>query len=257
MIEAKDIHFAYGKGEDILKGVSLSFLPGTVNVILGLNGSGKTTLIKILAGLLNPTSGLVEYGGKNLKDIPYDQRAKECSYVSQLNNAIDDYSVKEYLSFSLVSRLKFYESPKKEDYQKIEEIAERFGVAGFLEKRLGETSGGERQLISICSAFVQASNTILMDEPASALDLKNQNMVLSKLREIANGENKAIVFSSHNPNHALFLDANVYLLKDGKLLANGIAKEVLTLETLRSVYGEDISYSEDLPYKEISFRRRG
>jgi iron complex transport system ATP-binding protein len=95
-----------------------------------------------------------------------------------------------------------------------------------------------------------------MDEPTSALDLKNQNLVMSKLIEMAEQEQKAIILSTHNPNQALFLDAEVFLLKDGKILNFGPAKELLTIEQLKEIYGDDICLSSELPYQEISFRRK-
>ena len=77
-----------------------------------------------------------------------------------------------------------------------------------------------------------------MDEPTSALDLKNQNIVLSKLIKISSGENKTIVFSTHNPNHALFLNSNVFLIDNGIITDKGISKDILTKERLSKIYGE-------------------
>jgi len=256
VINVKNLSFSYDKSTEVIDDISFELKPGKVYVLLGLNGCGKTTLIKLLVGLLKPQSGTIEYDGKPLEMIPYKERAKFFSYVSQLTNKIDDYLVKDYLSFALASQLKFYEEPKESDFNFVVEYAKKFGIERFLKKKLGEVSGGERQLISICGAFIQSSNTILMDEPTSALDLKNQNLVMSKLIEMAEQEKKAIILSTHNPNQALFLDAEVFLLKDGKILNFGPAKELLTIEQLKEIYGDDICLSSELPYQEISFRRK-
>lgn len=256
MNNVKNLSFGYDKSSIVINNISFELKPGKVYVLLGLNGCGKTTLIKLLVGLLKPQSGTIEYDGKLLDSVPYKERAKYFSYVSQLTSKIDDYLVKDYLSFALASQLKFYEEPKESDFDIVAKYAEKFGIERFLKKKLGEVSGGERQLISICSAFIQSSNTILMDEPTSALDLKNQNLVMSKLIEMAEKEKKAIILSTHNPNQALFLDAEVLLLKNGKILSFGRAKELLTIERLKEIYGDDICLSSELPYKEISFRRK-
>lgn len=256
MIKVKNLSFSYDKKNKVLDDVSFSLERGKVYVLLGLNGCGKTTLLKLLAGLLKQDEGTISYDEHLLENISYKERSKYFSYVSQLSSRNDDYLVEDYLSFALAGKLRFYEEPKSEDIEKVREYAKRFGIDKFLMKKLGETSGGERQLISVCSAFIQSSSAILMDEPTSALDLKNQNMFLSKLIQISEEENKTIVFSTHNPNHALFLNATVILLKDGKIVLQGLGKDILTYENLRDIYGDDICYSASLPYKEISFKRK-
>ena len=88
----------------------------------------------------------------------------------------------------------------------------------------------------------------------SALDLKNQNLVLSALKEIAVQEKKTIILSTHNPNHALFLGSHVVLIKDGMIVESGSASETVTVEKLRKVYGDSICLSSSLDYQEVSFR---
>ena len=118
---------------------------------------------------------------------------------------------------------------------------------------MGQISGGERQIVSIASCLLQGTPIILLDEPTSALDLKNQNIVLSILREITK-EGKTIILSSHNPNHALFLESNVVLMDKGTIIKQGLCKEIIKAEVLKEIYGENICYSENLNYKEISFQ---
>ena len=87
----------------------------------------------------------------------------------------------------------------------------------------------------------------------SALDLKNQNLVLSLLKIIAE-KGKTIILSSHNPNNALFLNSNVALMDKGKIVKYGLSKETIKLDVLKDIYGNKICYSKDLPYDEISFK---
>lgn len=253
-IEAAGIKFGYKKDRLVLDGVNLSVESGSVNVLLGLNGSGKTTLIKLLAGLYEPQCGEILTEGRNLKNISVRERSKILSYVAQASNLTDDFTVKDFLLFGKVNRMNFYQSPKQSDIENVEAHAERFGITSFLPKKLGELSGGERQIISICAAVVQDTKIIILDEPTSALDIKNQHKVLSLLKEITLGGDKSIVLSSHNPNHALLLDSNVFLLKDGIITASGSAKDVITVENLRPIYGDKLCLSSEQPYSEISFR---
>lgn len=256
-IELHDIRFSYGKNKPmVLSGIDMEYDEGTVNALIGLNGCGKTTLIKILAGLGKPNCGTVSYYGKDLNNLSYDDRSKMFSYVQQNNNPLSDYKVREYILFGTANRLDVFENPGKEEIDIAERQMERFGIDHLRDIRLGELSGGERQIVSICSSMAQDTKVVILDEPCSALDIVNQDKVLSILRSIAEEDGKTIILSTHNPNHALYLDSNVYLLKDGKIIDSGCSRDVIVPDRLRTIYGDRICYSSDLPYREISFYKR-
>ncbi len=253
MITIKDLSFRYDRtNRDVLNELNFEIVPGTVNVLLGLNGCGKTTLIKLLAGLLDVNHGDIQYDGKSIKDLPIKERSKVFAYVAQIRSGNDEFLVKDYLAYGFVNTLKFYESPKKEQLEQVDAIAKRFNIEHLLGKELGQLSGGEKQIVTIASAIIQNTPIVILDEPTSALDLKNQNLVLSILKDIAK-DGKTIIMSSHNPNHALFLDANVLLMNDGEIKKIGNAKEIINVDILKEVYGDAICLSKDLPYSEISF----
>ena len=255
MIDVKELSFKYQrKGKLVLDKLNFSCEKGTVNVLIGLNGSGKTTLIKTIAGLLENYQGEVFIDGENLKGLSIKERAKKMAYVSQRSNAVDDFPVLDYLLFGTVNKMNFYQSPKKEDKKRVLDCAKQFGITHLLDKKLGEISGGERQIVSICAAIVQDTNLVILDEPTSALDIKNQNKVLSVIKRIAQDKGKTFILSSHNPNHALYLDSNVYVLKDGRIENFGRAKDIITVDNLVKVYGDNICYSDELSYREISFK---
>jgi iron complex transport system ATP-binding protein len=175
------------------------------------------------------------------------------AYVSQRSNAVDEFPVLDYLLFGTVHKMTFYQSPKEEDKKRVLDCAKQFGITHLLEKKLGEISGGERQIVSICGAIVQDTDLIILDEPTSALDIKNQHAVLSIIKKITKEQGKTFILSSHNPNHALYLEGNVVLLKDGKILKEGKASEIITIDILKNIYGDNIEYSKNLPYQEVSF----
>lgn len=253
-VEIKDLSFGYDNTKPVLNNLNFHCKDGSINVLLGLNGCGKTTLIKCLAGLLKPQSGEIIIDGKNLKEISVKERAKIIAYVSQKNNNIDDYFVYDYLTFGTSNELEFYQYPKDEQKQCVLQQAEKFNISHLLDKKLGELSGGERQIVSICSAIIQNTKIVILDEPTSALDIKNQNTVLSIIKQIAQEEKKIFILSSHNPNQALFLNSSVCLLKNGKVSSFGKADEIITVKKLKEIYGDNICNSKDLPYNEISFR---
>ncbi len=254
-VRVNNVCFKYDKRleKNTLEQIDLIIPTGTVNVLLGLNGSGKTTLLKLLAGLENASSGSILYDNKDIKKISIRERSRIFSYVPQHSNVIADIPVKDYLLFGTTNVLSFYESPKKEQIKLVEETAERLNILHLLKKNIGEISGGERQIVLITCALIQSTPIILLDEPTSALDIKNQHLVLKVMKEIAK-ENKTIILSSHNPNHALFLNANVILIDKGKIKETGNANTLINITTLKEIYGDAICFSKDLEYDEITFK---
>lgn len=254
-IKTSNLSFKYDKkaNRPVLDNINLEIKGGTVNVLLGLNGCGKTTLIKLLAGLEKPLEGSIEYNNQNLQEIRIRERAKIFSYVPQQANVTNDVPVRQYLSYGTTNTLAFYEHPGKEEMNLVEATAKRLHITHLLDKNLGEISGGELQTVLIACALIQRTPIMLLDEPTSALDMKNQNLVLSILKEIAK-EGKTIILSSHNPNHALFLDANVILIHGGVIKEEGHAKDLINVEKLKPIYGDQVCVSNELGYEEISFK---
>lgn len=254
-IKISNLSFKYDKkaAKTVLNSINTEIKPGSVNVLLGLNGCGKTTLIKLLAGLEKPLEGTIEYDGKNLQTIKIRERSKIFAYVPQQANVTNDIPVRQYLSYGTTNTLAFYEHPGKEEMKRVEAMAERLHISHLLDKNLGEISGGELQIVLIACSLIQNTEILLLDEPTSALDMKNQNLVLSILKDVAK-EGKTIILSSHNPNHALYLNSNVVLIHDGVIRDEGPAKELIKVEKLKPIYGDHVCVSNELGYEEISFK---
>lgn len=254
-IKISNLSFKYDKkaAKTVLNSINMGIKPGSVNVLLGLNGCGKTTLIKLLAGLEKPLEGTIEYDDKNLQTIKIRERSKIFAYVPQQANVTNDIPVRQYLSYGTTNTLAFYEHPGKEEMKRVEAMAERLHISHLLDKNLGEISGGELQIVLIACSLIQNTEILLLDEPTSALDMKNQNLVLSILKDVAK-EGKTIILSSHNPNHALYLNSNVVLIHDGVIRDEGPAKELIKVEKLKPIYGDHVCVSNELGYEEISFK---
>lgn len=249
-LQIKDIYFKY-QNDYVIKNVTLSIEANTINVLIGLNGSGKTTLIKMLAGIYKPNQGSIHINDRELFSYSFHERSKTISYVAQGIDIGDDYYVEDYLSFGLMNTLKFYQSPSNQNMNYVREAAKKFNIYQFLGKKMNQLSGGERQIVSICRAYIQNTDIIILDEPTSALDIKNQSLVLRILKEIAS-VGKTIILSTHNPNHALYLNSHAILIHEGEVLNYGISNEVVTLNQLEPIYGENIKYSKELHYDEVT-----
>jgi len=251
-LRIENLSYAYYKDDLVIKKMNATFESHKIHTLLGLNGSGKTTLIKLLAGLFIPHEGIVTLEDENLSDIDYLTRSKYISYVRQGTNTGDDHFVKDYLSFGMMNKLSWYQSPSEEHFNHVIATAKRFNITHLMDKKMNELSGGQKQIVMICRAFIQDTDIMILDEPTSALDFKNQSLVLKLLKDIVEKENKTIILSTHNPNHALFLDSKVLLIHEGEIVDSGLASDLISLEKLKSVYGETITYSNKLEYNEVS-----
>lgn len=254
-VKINNLTFKYPRAKNnTLNNISLEIKEGEVVALLGLNGCGKTTLIKNIVGLLTPNSGEITIDSININDISIKERSMMISYVSQKINYLDDVLVKDYLSFSFVNTLNFYQKPIDIQLEELSEMASKFELTSILDKKIDEISGGERQKVSICSAMLQNTKVIVLDEPTSALDLKNQYLVLKLIYEISKAKNKIVIFSTHNPNHSLFLNCMVAVMKDGKICSYDKSEKIIKVDNLKDIYGDNICYSKDLSYDEITFK---
>lgn len=255
-VRIENLTYRYPRHKDnTLENISLEIKDGDVVALLGLNGCGKSTLIKNIVGLIKPTSGNIIVDNLNINKISISERSKLISYVSQKINNLDDVLVRDYLSFSFANRLNFNKKPNQDQLKELDDMAKRFELSYLLDKKIDEISGGERQKVSICSAMLQNTKVIVLDEPTSALDLKNQYLVLKLISEISNERNKIVIFSTHNPNHALFLNCMVAIMKNGKISIYDKSDQIIKVDNLKNIYGDNICYSKELSYDEITFKR--
>jgi len=255
VIEIKDVTFSYvNESRNVLERISINVPKGGITTVLGLNGSGKTTFIKLLVNLLKPSMGTIKVNGYSIASMSIKERSKMISYVSQLTKNDHDFIVFDYLSFSLANCLGGFRAPTSKEEEKILEYANKFKIADLLSKRLSNLSGGERQIVSICGAFIQNTPIIVLDEPTSALDLKNQSIVIKAIKEWNRSKEKTIILSSHNPNHALSLGGNVILLDDSKIIKNGSVEDIITVENLKQVYGDIIDYAKNIKHNIIAIK---
>jgi len=254
LIEIRNLCFEYTKDNCIFKDINFSIEAGEIYVILGLNGSGKTTLIKLLAGLMKSTIGSIIIDGKFILSMSDHERSKLIAYVPQLVTSRIAFTVEEYLTLSLTNQKSIYWRPDGKDKAKVVDFANRFEIENKLGRRVDELSGGERQIVMICSALLQDAKIIILDEPTAALDMKNQYTVLQFLKKCHMNEKKTIIFSCHDPNHALRLGGNTIALHKGKINLQGESREILKAENLKEIYGDMVCDSKDSQFNFITIK---
>ena len=225
------LYFSYA-GKPILQGIHLQIEEGSFTVFLGPNGSGKTTLLKLIAGILEPTSGRITVYGEGLNEMPLRKRARQVGYLAQQQQIIFPFLTEDVVLTGRAGGIRF--QPKTEDIDAAVQAMKDVGISHLLHKPFTELSGGEQQLVMIARVVAQNPKLLLLDEPTSHLDLHYQARVLRFIQEWkANGHTVAAVL--HDPNHALITADRIVLLKQGRIVGQGGPGEIRVQE-LEDVY---------------------
>ncbi len=228
--------FGYKKGEQLLQNVSLEATDGELVAILGPNGAGKTTMLRCMMGFLRWKDGRSSIDGKDIRNIPQRDLWRTIAYVPQAKNASAAYTAGEMVLLGRSSRIGVFSQPKREDVEKADAVMERLGILHLKEKKCSEISGGELQMVLIARALASEPRILVLDEPESNLDFKNQLIVLETLSRLA-AEGMICLFNTHYPAHALQRAGKSFLLcKDGSSIF-GSTREVVTEENIRRAFG--------------------
>jgi iron complex transport system ATP-binding protein len=220
-------------------GVDLMLDKAEVVCLLGPNGSGKTTLMRTLLGLLPPLEGQVDLDFRELSLWPARERAKRLAYVPQAAESYFDFSVLEMVEMGRAAHRGVFSRPSAQDREHARAAIDRLGMTALAERPIHRVSGGERQLALIARALATEATCVLMDEPTANLDYGNQGLILDEIARLRTA-GAAVLFSTHNPDHALAIADRVILLKDGGVMASGATREVLTSATLSKLYGREL-----------------
>lgn len=239
LLKVNQLSFSYEKKHEILRNVSCSLERGCVYALLGKNGSGKTTFFKCILKQNQIQKNTIFFQGEDITKISIPNYSKLVAYVPQLASQENyEISVRDYLVQGRTPFLKTFGVPDKNDYLISLHYAKMTRVDDIMDSYLNEISGGQLQMVSITRALIQETPLIVMDEPLSALDIPNQLNVLSLINQLKKA-GKTIIFSSHNPNHAVHLDCKILLMKGNEMLVGG-CKELINEKTLSDAYGCDI-----------------
>ncbi len=235
MLQVQGLHFSHAGAPSLLQDISFTLQRGGTLCLLGPNGCGKTTLLRCLLGLETPAAGAVRVGGRDLRELNPNQRARQMAYVPQSSAGAFPFSVFDVVLMGRSAHLRFMADPDAADHRIAREALVRLQI-GHLETRLfNQLSGGERQLVLLARALTQQAPLLVMDEPCTGLDLGHQVQVLQALRSLA-GDGYAIVLSTHLPEHAFALQAEVALLQQGRLRGPAPATQLLTATELSRLY---------------------
>ncbi len=240
IISIKNLSFGYEKKKLVLKDLNAEFSEGKIIALLGKNGSGKSTLLECIAGL-NDFSGDILIKEKLLKEYSEKEISKIISFIPQQTQINLDFTVFDFISFGRNPYLSLLGKLNDKDFLIIKQNAERCGILELLDKDINKISGGERQLAFIARSLCQETEIIIMDEPTASLDFGNQQKLFNMISDLSKSR-KTIIFTTHNPNHLINLNCEIFAMSDGNI--SQIKK--LDLEKVKKIYGDEFEYSEKL-----------
>jgi iron complex transport system ATP-binding protein len=244
VIECSHVSFSYGAGE-ILRDINLRFGSGRMLGILGANGAGKSTLLKILTGILRAQKGSVLF---NDKPIPsYDRReiAKLIAYIPQDPVFAFPFTVSEVILMGRAPYIGRFEFERDIDLEAAEKAMDTVGISHLRDRLITETSSGERQLASIARALVQEPRVMILDEPATFLDIRHRNEIMGLLRKLKEEHGILIIAATHDIFTALFYFDEIVMIKNGSVFADGSTEAVINRENLSSLYGIDVTVKKE------------
>lgn len=201
---------------------------GEIFVVMGLSGSGKSTLIRMLNGLLEPTSGTVTVDGSAVSGVPASQlrevRRTKISMVFQHFALLPHRTVLDNAAYGL----EVQGVPLAERRARAQDVVTRVGLSGWEDKLPSELSGGMQQRVGLARALAADTDVLLMDEAFSALDPLIRREMQEQLVDLQHELGKTIIFITHDLNEAMFLGDRIAVMRDGRIVQVGTPDEILT-----------------------------
>jgi len=235
ILSVDELTFLY-RNHDVLSEIAFTIDAGEVVAILGPNGVGKTTLLKCLNRILRPKGGVVNLDGEDLSRLNLMDIARRVGYVPQ---RVETGRLTAFDAVLLGRRPHIGWDITERDLRIVDAVFHRLSMDNLRLSYIDEMSGGELQKVAIARALVQEPKILLLDEPTSSLDLKNQVEILSTIVQIVRQHTIAAVMTMHDLNQALRYADRFIFLKDGRVYAHG-DRSIVTPAVIQDVYGVSV-----------------
>lgn len=235
----------------LFKNVNMEVHGGEILAVLGPNGVGKTTLLKCIMNMLHWKKGCAFLDNRNMNKITEKELWSLLAYVPQMRTASLGLQVKDMVLLGRSARLKLFAQPRDADYMIVERVMKEMNISHLAAKTCNTISGGELQLILIARALAAEPKILIMDEPESNLDYRNQLLVLEMIKRIS--MQVSCIINTHYPEHALRIaDKALILLNDGSNIY-GRASEVINEGTLKKSFGINV-FINNVSVNDLSYR---
>lgn len=229
----------------IVEKLNLEFSRGKVTAVIGPNGCGKSTILKTMARLHPALSGAVYLDGKMIHQSSTKEIAKKMAILPQTPEAPSGLSVYDLITYGRTPYLSGFSRLSEHDRQMIEWALEVTGLQKLRNQAVDTLSGGQRQRAWIAMAIAQETNLLLLDEPTTYLDLAHQLEVLHLLKNLNQDEGRTIIMVIHDLNHASRFADQLVALKQGQIVKQGTAEQVMTAEVMREVFNIETAMVTD------------
>ncbi len=236
MLEVDRLSFSYREDKKIFTDLSLELERREFTGIIGPNGSGKSTLLKNLSRLYEPDGGSIYLDGRSLNRLSAGQLARRLAVVPQEMRINFQFTVYDLVMMGRNPYQNRWGSVSEKDRDEVERAMALTDVRKFRDKTIDELSGGERQRVIIARALAQAPELLLLDEPASNLDINYKSEIFDLLSYLNRESNLTILVVSHDLNLAAQYCRRLVLLDNGEIHSQGSPDKVLTEENIGSVY---------------------
>jgi len=227
------------ENKTIIHGVDLEIPKNQISVIIGANGCGKSTLLKTLARLIKPTEGDIMLDGKAINQYPPKQLARILGLLPQSPVVPTGITVADLVGRGRFPHQSLFKGWSKKDYEAVEEAMEFMNILEFADHDIDELSGGQRQRVWIAMALAQQTDILFLDEPTTFLDITYQVEILDLLTSLNRKYNTTIVMVLHDINLSARYADYLFAVKDGKIVAQGKPKKVLTADLVKQVFDLD------------------
>lgn len=228
-------------GRPVWSGASFDIAPGSFTAILGPNGSGKTTLLRLVLGQLAPSSGAVEVFGRSPRRGDHT-----IGYVPQRSDFDPDLSIRgrDFVHLGLDGHRWGIDLFGRVDHRAIDGALQAVGADSFAAKSIGRLSGGEQQRLLLAQALVGDPRLLLMDEPLSYLDVRNQGEIVQLIADVARRRSLTVLLIAHDVNPLLRHIDNVVYVAAGRV-AMGRPQDIITSARLSEIYNAPIEVMRD------------
>jgi iron complex transport system ATP-binding protein len=230
ILATRDLRVALGR-RDVLRSVTLGVEAGSFIAVIGPNGAGKTSLLRALAGLV-PSQGEILVDGRRLERRSSPARARRITYVPQHPVIPPAMTVEDYVLLGRTPHLGRFAVESAADRAIVGDALAALKLATRARDLVAELSGGERQRAILARAVAQQSPVLLLDEPTTALDLAHQHQVLELVDTLRLDRNITVLAAIHDLTLASLYATRIVALADGRVVANGVAADVITAENL-------------------------
>ncbi len=228
----------YGHAK-IVDGVDLDVPPGRISVIVGANACGKSTLLKTLSRLIPAQSGSVLLDGELIGQLPTKELARILGLLPQQPIAPEGIVVADLVGRGRHPHQKLFRSWTADDDRAVSEALMATGILDLADRSVDELSGGQRQRVWIAMALAQETDLLLLDEPTTFLDVSHQVEVLDLLTDLNRRRGTTIVMVLHEINLAARYADHLFAMREGRLIASGPPREVVTRELVQEVFSLD------------------